>query len=227
VTLQRLLRLLPIGLVVLVSLILGMLLVQERQSRTTFDQIRDAQLQRDAFGRVRTNCEALTFKAVAWTLTRRSSQGRQYQEGKKACFDAVEQAGSAVPWAKAKLAELGQKLTELATLLEAIQAEHTDENKMVTVGRLEREVQPLTAAIAQSLDSLAREADAESGRHMAQALAQQSRTLWLGAILGGVAIVGGLAAGARGHPPHPLFREGGRDGGLGARRRRPRRRPRA
>jgi methyl-accepting chemotaxis protein len=191
VTLQRLLRLLPIGLVVLVSLILGMLLVQERQSRTTFDQIRDAQLQRDAFGRVRSNCEALTFKAVAWTLTRRSSQGRQYQEGKKACFDAVEQAGRAVPWAKDKLGELNQKLTALAALLEAIQSEHTDENKMVTVGRLEREVQPTTSAIAGSLDDLAREADAESGRHMADALAQQARTLWLGAILGGVAIVVG------------------------------------
>src|SRR6266850_1122043 len=82
-SLQRLLRLLPIGLVVLVALNMAMMLVQDRQSRATFDQVRVAQVQRDVIGKIRTNCEALTFKAVAWTLTRRSSQGRQYQEGKR------------------------------------------------------------------------------------------------------------------------------------------------
>ena len=81
-SLQRLLRLLPIGLVVLVALNMAMMVVQDRQSRETFDQVRAAQVQRDALGRIRTNCEALTFKAVAWTLTRRSSQGRQYQDGR-------------------------------------------------------------------------------------------------------------------------------------------------
>ena len=75
-SLQRLLRLLPIGLVVLVVLNLAMMLVQDRQSRETFGQVRIAQTQRDVLGKIRTNCEALTFKAVAWTLTRRSSQGR-------------------------------------------------------------------------------------------------------------------------------------------------------
>src|SRR5471032_3276104 len=73
-SLQRLLRLLPLGLVVLVALNMVMLLVQDRQSHTTFDQVRFAQVQRDALGKIRTNCEALTFKAVAWTLTRRSSR---------------------------------------------------------------------------------------------------------------------------------------------------------
>src|ERR1700682_4143557 len=84
-SLQRLLRLLPIGLVALFSLNMAMMLVQDRQSRATFDQVGIAQVQRDVLGKIRTNCEALTFKAVAWTLTRRSSQGRQYQEGQKAC----------------------------------------------------------------------------------------------------------------------------------------------
>src|SRR5688572_19306003 len=91
-SLQRLLRLLPIGLVVLVSLTFAMLWVQHGQSRSTFDQIRVAQSQRDVLAKVRADCEALTFKAVAWTLTRRSSQGRQYQEGKAACVESVQQA---------------------------------------------------------------------------------------------------------------------------------------
>ena len=153
-SLQRLLRLLPLGLVVLVALNMAMMLVQDRQSRATFDQVRFAQVQRDALGKIRTNCEALTFKAIAWTLTRRSSQGRQYQEGKAACLEAVARAGTVMPHARDALAGLGQSLVQLATLLEAIQSEHTDETKMVTVGRLEREVQPLTASMHKKLDDL-------------------------------------------------------------------------
>ena len=188
-SLQRLLRLLPIGLVVLVALNMAMMLVQDRQSRATFDQVGVAQVQRDALGKIRTNCEALTFKAVAWTLTRRSSQGRQYQDGKKACFDSVAQADTTMPQSRAALDGLNQRLQSLAALLEAIQAEHTDENKMVTVGRLEREVQPLTSSIHKDLDDLTRAADDESGRLMAAALEQQERTLWFGGLAGVIAIL--------------------------------------
>jgi methyl-accepting chemotaxis protein len=190
-TLQRLLRLLPIGLVVLVALNMAMMGVQDRQSRVTFDQVRVAQAQRDTLGKIRSDCEALTFKAVAWTLTRRSSQGRQYQEGKAACFDSVKQAESAMPSARAGLENLGKRLQDLATLLEAIQSEHTDETKMVTVGRLEREVQPLTASIHQNLDQLTRSADDESGRLMAAALKQQETSLWIGGLVGVLAILVG------------------------------------
>jgi methyl-accepting chemotaxis protein len=194
-SLQRLLRLLPLGLVILVGLNLGMLLVQERQSRATFEQIGVAQSQRAVLGGIREDCEALTFKAVAWTLTRRSSQGRQYQEGKKACLAAVGQAETALPHVAAALAALRARVQQLATLLEAIQAEHTDETKMVTVGRMEREVQPLTTAMHKDLDDLTRAADDESARLMAAALAQQERTLWLGACLGVLAIaIGAILA---------------------------------
>src|SRR5258706_476065 len=192
-SLQRLLRLLPIGLVVLVALNMAMMLFQDRQSRATFDQVRVAQVQRDVIGKIRTNCEALTFKAVAWTLTRRSSQGRQYQEGKQACLDAVAQAEKAMPQSRNALAELKERVSQLAALLEAIQSEHTDENKMVTVGRLEREVQPLTASVHKDLDDLTRAADDESGRLMAEALKQQERTLWFGGLAGLAAIVIGAA----------------------------------
>ncbi len=190
-SLQRLLRLLPIGLVVLVALNTAMMLVQGRQSRATFDQSRVAQVQRDTIGTIRASCEALTFKAVAWTLTRRSSQGRQYEEGKKACLDAVAQAEQSLPQARAALAQLDRRLEQLAALLEAIQSEYTDERKMVTVGRLEREVQPLTAAMHKDLDGLTRAADDESRRLMGEALAQQERTLWIGGLVGLLAILVG------------------------------------
>ena len=190
-TLQRLLRLLPLGLLIVVSMALAMMLVQDRASRATFEQVRAAQSQRDMLGRIRTTCEALTFKAVAWTLTRRSSQGRQYQEGKTACLDAVAQAKTALGAAGDSLGSLNDELSKLATLLEAIQSEHTDENKMVTVGRLEREVQPLTAGVHQKLDDLTRSADRQSESLMAAALRQQERMLWLGAIVGFLAVVVG------------------------------------
>jgi methyl-accepting chemotaxis protein len=188
-TLQRLLRLLPIGLVLLVALMMAMMLVQGRQSRATFDQVRGSQVKRDALGQIRTTCEALTFKAVAWTLTRRTSQGRQYEEGKKACLEAVARSREAMPAARAALDALDQRLNGLAALLEAIQSEHTDENKMVTVGRLEREVQPLTAAMHKDLDDLSRAADERAGQLMADAIQQQERSLWIGGIVGLIAIV--------------------------------------
>ena len=188
-TLQKLLRLLPVGLVILVVSSLGMLLLQERQGRATFEAARAAQAQRDVLAGVRSDCEALTFKAVAWTLTRRSTQGRVYQEGKKACFDALASAERALPLETTALAALRARLVQLAALLEAIQSDHTDETKMVTVGRLEREVQPLTAAVQKDIDDLTRAADGASTRGMAESLAQQERTLAFGAILGLLAVV--------------------------------------
>jgi len=195
-TLRRLLRLLPVGLVVLVALNMAMMLVIDRQARTTFEQVRAAQSQRDMISGIRTQCEALTFKAVAWTLTRRTTQARVYEEGKKSCFSAVELAASAMPQAKEKLAALQEKLTALAALLETIQSEHTDETKMVTVGRLEREVQPMTADMHRELDALVRVADDESVRLMARAQEQQQRTLWAGALVGIVAVVIGAILGS-------------------------------
>src|SRR3954468_15747030 len=124
-SLRRLIWLLPAGLVVLVGLNMAMLLVQERQSREVFEQTRSAQDQRDLLGRIRTDCEAITFKAVAWTLTRRTSQARQYQEGKKACLDAVAEAARAMPHERNAVAQLQAQVVQLAALLEAIQSDHT------------------------------------------------------------------------------------------------------
>jgi len=187
-SLQRLLRLLPLGLAALVALEMAMMVVQDGLSRATFEQTRVAQFQRDALGRVRTNCDAVTFKAVAWTLTRRNTQGRQYQEGKAACFDSVAQAKRLVS-SDQELAALSEDLGKLTTLLEAIQAEHTDETKMVTVGRLEREVQPLNASISGRLDKLTRAADKQSENLMADALDQQQRMLWISAFVGIAAVL--------------------------------------
>ena len=190
-SLQHLLRLLPIGMVVLVAAMVAMLLMQERQSRSAFDQIRAAQSQRDLVAGIRGDCEPLTFKAVAWTLTRRSSQGRVYEEGKAACQAAVAKAQAALPASAPALGSLRERIARLATLLESIQSEYTDESKMVTVGKLEREVAPLSASIHAELDSLARVADEESAALMAAAAEQQERTLWLGALLGGLAVIVG------------------------------------
>jgi len=119
-SLQRVLRLLPLGLVLLFLLNMSMLVVQARESRAGFDQVRLAQGQRDALGRIRTTCEAVTLKAVAWTLTRRVSQGRQYQEGKAECQEAVKHAADAMPQSRPALDALKARLQQLATLLEAI-----------------------------------------------------------------------------------------------------------
>jgi len=190
--LRRALGLLPIGLVVLVSLTLAMLWVQAQQGRQTFDQVRAAQSQRDALGRIRGACESINLRAISWTLTRRVSQGKLYQEGKAACYDAVAKAREAMPQASADFGALEAKLQSLAKLLEDIQSEHTEESKMVTVGRLEREVQPLNLQIHKQLDDLTRAADDESARLMTSALQQQQRTLWIGAIVGILAVLVGF-----------------------------------
>jgi methyl-accepting chemotaxis protein len=188
-TLRLLLRLLPAGLALVVGANLAMLALQQNESRATIRQLESAQAQRDVVADIRTECESLTFKAVAWTLTRRATQGRQYAEGKKACFEAVTRSQAALLASYDALASLQSRLEKLATLLETIQAEHTDESKTVTVGRLEREVQPLTAEVHKQLDDLARAADEDGARLMAAVLAQQERTMWAGALLGVLAIL--------------------------------------
>jgi methyl-accepting chemotaxis protein len=189
VSLKRVLGLLPVGLVVLVSLLMALMLVQGRESRVTFDQVRNAQVQRDAIGGIRTTCESVTLRAVAWTLTRRVSQGRQYQEGKAACMEAVGRARQALPQATESLGRLEERQKQLAKLLEEIQSEHTEESRMVTVGRLEREVQPLNVAIHKDLDDLTRAADDAAGRLLSDGLQKQERTLWIVGIVGVLAIV--------------------------------------
>ncbi|HEX4333223.1 MAG TPA: methyl-accepting chemotaxis protein [Usitatibacter sp.] len=188
-TLRRLLRLAPVGLAVLVAVNMAMMLLIDRQARATFEQVRAAQSQRDMIAGIRTQCEALTFKAVAWTLTRRTTQARVYEDGRKSCFASVDEAAAAMPQAKTQLSALKERLTALAALLETIQSEHTDETKMVTVGRLEREVQPMTADMHKALDDLVRAADDESGRLMGDAQRQQRQTLWAGALVGVLAVV--------------------------------------
>lgn len=192
-SLKGLLRLVPAGMLVLVVLGMALLLWQAQQSRGMFDQVRAAQSQRDALGVVRATCGDLTQNAVAWTFTRRASQGKQYADGKDACFDAVAKTVSEMPEAANALVELEQRVNALAVLLEAIQSAHTDENKMVTVGRLEREVQPLSRGIQKMLDNLMGAADAQGAQVMDTVLAQQRRTLWISAVVGLVAIVLGFA----------------------------------
>src|SRR3954451_14218109 len=121
-SLKGVLRLLPIGLILLVSLNLAMMWIQAQQDRQTFDQVRGAQVQRDALGHIRAACESINLRAVSWTLTRRVSQGKQYQEGKAACFGAVAKAREVMPNATGALGALEQKLQGLAKLLEDIQS---------------------------------------------------------------------------------------------------------
>src|SRR6186713_871283 len=96
-SLRGLLRLLPAGLLLLVALNMIMLLLQTRQSRELFAQVRVAQSQRDALGVVSTQCGDLTQNAVAWTLTRRATQGKQYTDGKAACLAAIGKTREAMP----------------------------------------------------------------------------------------------------------------------------------
>ena len=191
-SLRGLLRLLPAGLLLLVALNMAMLLLQAKQSREMFDQVRVAQAQRDALGVARTQCGDLTQNAVAWTLTRRATQGKQYADGKTACFAALRKTQEAIPSAAKSLTDLQQRLQQLTTLLEAIQGEHTDDTKMVTVGRLEREVQPLSRSIHKDIDDLARAADDQGAQVMGSVIAQQQQALWVGGIVGLIAIAVGF-----------------------------------
>jgi methyl-accepting chemotaxis protein len=63
---------------------------------------------------------------------------------------------------------------------------------MVTVGRLEREVQPLSRAIHKSLDELTAAADAQGAQIVETVISQQRRALWIGGIVGVIAIVLGF-----------------------------------
>jgi methyl-accepting chemotaxis protein len=191
-SLKGLLRLLPAGLLLLALLNMGMLLLQTRQSRGLFDEVRVAQSQRDGLGVVRAHCGDLTQNAVAWTLTRRATQGKQYADGKAACLAALGKTRETMPDAAQQVGDLQQRVQQLTALLETIQNEHTDDTKMVTVGRLEREVQPLARGITKTIDDLAKSADLQGEQLMGTVIAHQQRALWVGGIVGAIAIVIGF-----------------------------------
>jgi methyl-accepting chemotaxis protein len=88
------------------------------------------------------SCSELTPLAVAWTLTRRAAHGKQFAEARQACLDRLGQL------AKGRSDNtIENEVRKLVGVLEDIQSTHSDDTKLLTVGRLEREARPLSQRV--------------------------------------------------------------------------------
>jgi methyl-accepting chemotaxis protein len=170
----------------------ALLVMQSARSKQMLAKTAEQYERRQTVAAVTEACGALTQHAIVWTMTRRVAERRQYEATRKACTDAVARLDDLLP---AELISLKGTLTPqiqaLTGVLESIQADHVDEAKMRTVGRLERQVKPLAAKLGNDLSDLERLIDETSAAAVARLDEQQRRS----ALAGGLISLFGLLAG--------------------------------
>jgi methyl-accepting chemotaxis protein len=192
--LRTLLFLLPAALMALVLAGVALLAEQSRRSAALVQAATVASERSGSLRSVAAICADMSQRAVVWTLTRRSSERKQYQEVKESCAKglAAIQSAAADPGQANAIKQLMAQAESLAATLEAIQSEHSDETKIATVGRLAREVRPANEQMQKALADLNAQAEATSTEARATLAAQQRQTLWGAIVFGGVALALGV-----------------------------------
>ncbi len=190
---KQLLMLLPAGLLALLlaNVVLGW--GQNQSSRERFEQVRKAQALGAATAQTQSLCADLTPLAVSWTLTRRNSQATLYRDGKTNCLKSLSNIPVDDGHVNEAASKVKQEIIALTTLLEDIQAAHADEEKMVTVGRLEREVKPLSVAIDKRLRTMSENARQQVGAAMDSVESQQRHAMLAVVALSALGMLGGAA----------------------------------
>jgi methyl-accepting chemotaxis protein len=192
--LRHLLLLLPAALLTLLLVIGALLADQARRGGIMVERAGDAAERSAQVTSLIATCGDVTQRAVVWTLTRRNSEKKLYETAKQACLAglvALEGAGGD-PASLQVVQELKGKAAALASTLEAIQFEYDEDTKIATVGRLEREVRPMTDALVGGLASLRTQAEQGSTEAMASLAAQQRLTVYVVGGAGSLALVLGV-----------------------------------
>lgn len=189
--LRTLLLALPAALLSLMLAAVAALAVEVRQSSGLLGDALAASSISDTTKRVNDACEAMTVRTVIWTVTRRNSERPQVAAARKACVEGVASLGDLMPEQRAAIEPLAGQAAQLASLLENIQAEYTEETKVATVGRLEREVKPQAKALTEGLGRLVANAHQRSADGMQEIARKQRETLVIALGAGAVALVMG------------------------------------
>ena len=191
-SLKAWLVLLPTVLLALLATTVAVLVVQSMRGTTLLERANERLTQRQAINAAAEACGGITQRAIVWTMTRRTSEQRAYTENKQNCQERLQALmGLGDSEHQQRVQSVASQFSQLTALLETIQAEYEDEARMRTFGRLEREVKPIAAAIADELAAQVEREDASSQAAVADLSAQQRRsaTAALAAGLFGLSVV--------------------------------------
>ena len=189
--LRTLLLVLPAALLSLMLAVVATLAVQAGKNSALMDEALISASVSDATKQVRDACDAMTQRTVIWTVTRRNSERKLVADARKACVDGVPFLIQSIPQERAAIEPMVAQANQLASLLENIQAEYSDEMKVATVGRLEREVKPLAKSLGEGLGSMNDRAQKQSADAMQEIARKQRETLVFALSAGVVALVMG------------------------------------
>lgn len=189
--LRTLLLVLPAALLSLMLAVVATLAFQAGKNSALMDRALVSAAVSDATKQVSDACDAMTQRTVIWTVSRRNSERKLVADARKACVEGVPSLIKSIPDEREAIEQLAAKAKELASLLENIQSEYSDEMKVAIVGRLEREVKPLAKSLGDGLGSMNERAQKQSADAMEEIARKQRETLLFALGAGAVALVMG------------------------------------
>ncbi len=192
-TLRRLLLAAPLMLLAMILMLVLLHADQALQSRADLVASAESARVRDSLARADEQCQQLTQAAVVWTLTRRAAERRTYVEARDGCNKLLSELREGPPAVAASIDPILKQVATLAALLEVVQAEHSDDAKSITVGRMEREVKPLNGELRSKLAALRGQAEAAAQESMNAIDSRQQRAALWAAGMGATALALGIA----------------------------------
>jgi methyl-accepting chemotaxis protein len=154
---------------------LGYLGYQDRR----IDQLSDAQARGQrvwvALTEARQACDAMKYRALSWTLTRRAAQRELYTSSKAACGDKLAQTTALLPQAQPMQADT----TKFAAIMEDIQSNMTDENRNAATASFQLQAEPLARKIEDGFAAL-EQTVVQATQRTSSDLSQGNRTALFG-----------------------------------------------
>lgn len=95
-------------------------------------------------------CTKMQVRALAWTLTRRSTQSNLYRTAKEECLNEVATLAKTETAGQALLADLQQ----FVTVMEDVQANMTEESRNSATAKFQRQAEPLAQKIEEQFGAL-------------------------------------------------------------------------
>ncbi len=182
---------------VLIGLLLammGLLILQSMRSGALLDEANKRIKERQFLTTIEQSCGGITQRAIVWTMTRRVAERRHYEAAKNDCSESLRRMEGIASAEHLKVLDgVVVNFQKLTQTLELIQAEHEDESKMRTFGRLEREVKPMTANLNAVVAGWIAQADQVSHAAITAMVDEKERSARVGAMAGMIGFVVGVA----------------------------------
>jgi methyl-accepting chemotaxis protein len=129
---------------------------QSQQTTARAHHVTERNAQANSLAEVRKVCDAMRFRGISWTVTRRAAQRNQYQAAKTQCLNGLDAIAKAPGWPEGleqRLTELAAQGKKFAEVIEAVQANMTEETRNAATSTYLREGEPLAKAMEESFDT--------------------------------------------------------------------------